>query len=53
MKFSNSLKVIALIVIISCVFTLRVKENSGELLDSEYNTVKYFYYKYLINQLII
>jgi len=39
MKFSNSLKVIALIVIISCVFTLRVKENSGELLDSEYNTI--------------
>ena len=42
MKFYNSFKLVAFFVAISCVFTMRVKSGEGELLDSEYNTVKYF-----------
>ena len=42
MKFYNGLKLVAFFVIISCVFASRVRSGEGELLDSEYNTVKYF-----------
>jgi hypothetical protein len=55
MKFINSLKLIAIFVIISSAFAARLRENTSELLDSEYNTVKYFInnFKYSMNQYLI
>jgi len=40
MKFFNSYKLIVLFLILTCVFSLRIKYTEGELLDAEYNTVK-------------
>ena len=36
MKFFNSYKLIVLFLILTCVFSLRIKYTEGELLDAEY-----------------